>query len=83
MDPLRTPPPSSDGAAGAVDARSAEARQDLRQRDIVNDALCLMQAVGTLSALEYLKSHAVEARVIARVLLEPSRRRSLQRLEAA
>lgn len=78
MNPHRNPPLTLDGAAGAADAR-----HDLRQRDIVDDALALMHAVGTLSALEYLKSHAVEGRVIARVLLEPSRRRGQQGLAAA
>ncbi|MFC0250499.1 hypothetical protein [Massilia consociata] len=53
-----------------------DARRDFRQRDIVDLALALAPAYGTMSALEYLKSHCVDARVIARVLLEPGRRRS-------
>lgn len=78
MNPHRNPPLTSDGAAG-----TNESRRDLHQRDVVDDALSLMHAVGTLSALEYLKLHAVEGRVIARVLLEPGRRRGLQGLAAA
>jgi hypothetical protein len=77
MNPLRTPLSKPDGAAGA------EARHDLRQRDIVDDAIALMRVVGTLSALEYLKSHAVEGRIIARVLLEPGRRRGAPTLAVA
>jgi len=42
-----------------------------------------MSVAGTLPALEYLKSHAVDGRVIARVLLDPARRRSNPRLAAA
>ncbi|GAB3385856.1 hypothetical protein [Massilia agri] len=59
----------------AVSDSANEARRDLRQRDIVDDALLLMRAAGTLSALEFLKSHAVDTRIITRVLLDPSKRR--------
>ena len=88
MNRPSTPQFAPDGAAGAADtpsgeARPGEARNDLRQRDIVEDALSLMDAVGTLSALEYLKSHAVDGRIIARVLLEPGRRRGSRELSAA
>ena len=65
------------------ETRPGEARHDLRQRDVVDDALALMQVVGTLSALEYMKSHAIEGRIIARVLLEPRQRRSQPGLAAA
>ena len=74
---------SRSGEARSGEARPGESRHDLRQRDVVDDALALMQAVGTLSALEYLKSHAVEGRIIARVLLEPRKRRSQPGLAAA
>ena len=60
----------------AISDDDREARCDLRQRDIVDDALLLMRAAGTLSALEFLKSHAVDTRIITRVLLDPSKRRS-------
>ena len=60
-----------------------ETRRDARQRDIVNDAISLMRVAGTLSALEYLKSHAVNAQVITRVLLDPDRRRGSEALSAA
>ena len=88
MIPLSHASFTPDGAPGADmshsgEARPGEARHDLHQRDVVDDALALMQAVGTLSALEYLKSHAIEGRIIARVLLEPRKRRSQRRLAAA
>ncbi len=60
----------------AISGDAREARCDLRQRDIVDDAILLMRAAGTLSALEFLKSHAVDTRIITRVLLDPSKRRS-------
>jgi len=69
MNPLLTPVTDSDAASGT------ELRRDLRQRDIVDDGLALLSVVGTLSALEYLKTRDVDARVIARVLLDPTRRR--------
>jgi len=69
MNPPRTPSSNPDGAAGA------DTRRDLRQRDIVDDAIDLMRVAGTLSALEYLKSHAVEGRIIARALRDPATRR--------
>ncbi|QOY96708.1 hypothetical protein IM543_15515 [Massilia sp. UMI-21] len=71
MNPLRTALNKPDGAAGA------DSRRDLRQRDIVDDGIALMRTAGTLSALEYLKSRSVEGRIIARVLLDPARRRGL------
>lgn len=88
MNPLSHASFTPDGAPGAdmcrpSEARPGEARHDLHQRDVVDDALALMQAVGTLSALEYLKSHAVEGRIIARVLLEPRKRRGQTGLAAA
>ena len=76
-----TPPRTSLNHADA--AFGADSRRDQRQRDIVDDAIALLGVAGTLSALEYLKSHAVDARVIARVLLDPGRRRSRPGLAAA
>ncbi len=75
MNPPRTLHAIADGAL--------DARHDLRQREIVDDALLLMRATGTLSALEFLKSHAVGTGVITRVLLDPGRRRSSPALSAA
>ncbi len=69
MNPLLSPQQHADPGSG-VDARC-----DQRQREIVDDGLALMRVAGTLSALEYMKSRAVDGRVIARVLLEPARRR--------
>ena len=73
MNPLRSSP--SNQGEGTSAGADADSRRDLRQRDIVDDAIALMRVAGTLSALEYLKSHAVDRQVIARVLLEPARRR--------
>lgn len=77
MNPLRISPNTADGAAGA------ESRRDQRQRDIVDDGIALVSVAGTLCALEYLKSHAVDGRVIARVLLDPAKRRNRPGLAAA
>lgn len=74
-----TPPRN---ALNQADACAAEARRDQRLRDIVDDGIALVRVAGTLSALEYLKSHAVDGRVIARVLLDPARRRSSPGLAA-
>lgn len=51
-------------------------RQDGRRRDIVNHAICVQESSNTMSAIEYLKAHDIDAAVIARVLLEPMHRRS-------
>ncbi len=50
-------------------------RQDERRRDIVNHAISVQESSNTMSAIEYLKAHDIDAAVIARVLLEPLRRR--------
>lgn len=50
-------------------------RQDLRRRDIVDHGISVQESRNTMSAIEYLKSHDIDAGVIARVLLEPHRRR--------
>jgi hypothetical protein len=69
MNPFLTSLSMPDGAGTDI-------RRDLLQRDIVDDGVALMRSVGTLSALEYLKSHAIDGGLIARVLLEPAKRRS-------
>lgn len=51
-------------------------RQDLRKRDIVNHGISVQESSNTVAAVEYLKSHDIDAGVIERVLLEPQRRRS-------
>lgn len=66
---------SSSSSSNPAGNAGADARRDLRQRDIVDDGIALMRVAGTLCALEYLKSRAVDGRVIARVLLDPGRRR--------
>jgi hypothetical protein len=50
-------------------------RQDLRQRDIVNQAIAVQESSNTMSAIEFLKSRDIHPDVIERVLLEPERRR--------
>lgn len=54
----------------------AEARHDELQRSIVERGISMQQSSNTMSAVEFLKSRDVETQVIARVLLEPERRRS-------
>jgi hypothetical protein len=54
----------------------AEARHDEAQRNIVERGISMQQSSNTMSAVEFLKSRDVGAQVIARVLLEPERRRS-------
>jgi len=74
MNPPRTLQAVADGAP--------DARHDMQQRAVVDDALHVMRAAGTLSALEFLKSHAVDTRIITRVLLDPARRRGSPGLSA-
>ena len=54
----------------------AEARHDETQRNIVQRGISMQQSSNTMSAVEYLKSRDVGPQVIARVLLEPDRRRA-------
>ena len=52
-------------------------RRDLRCRAIVDHAIAVQESHNTMSAVEYLKSHDIEAAVIERVMLDPQRRRTL------
>lgn len=54
----------------------AEARHDEAQRHIVERGISMQQSSNTMSAVEFLRSRNVGPHVIARVLLEPDRRRS-------
>lgn len=54
-----------------------DARRDLRQRAIVDDALAMLVSSNMMSAFEYLRSRDIATNVIERVLLEPLRRRSV------
>ena len=67
----------------AVTNGASDARHDLRQRDIVDDALHVMHATGTLPALEFLKSHEISTRIITRVLLDPAHRRDVTGMRPA
>jgi len=62
--------------AGQMTAVAGYKRLDARQRDIVDQGIAVQESSNTMSAIEYLKSHDVEAHVIERVLLEPERRRT-------
>jgi hypothetical protein len=73
MNPQLPSLPDKDGVVGAVESRS-----DLRLCSIIDDAITLMRAAGTLPALEYLKLHAVDGKLILRVLLEPGKRRGMR-----
>jgi hypothetical protein len=50
-------------------------RQDVLRRDIVNHGISVQESSNTMAAIEYLKAHDIDPRVIERVLLEPQRRR--------
>jgi hypothetical protein len=50
-------------------------RSDRVQGAIVDAGIALQQNAGSICALEYLRSRGVRAEVIARVLLQPARRR--------
>jgi hypothetical protein len=71
MNPLRNDP----GDNVAIDEPNYE-RRDVRCRDIVDHAIAVQESRNTMSALEYLKSHDIDADVIERVLLDPDRRRT-------
>jgi len=58
--------------AGVVDYE----RQDEHRYHIVEHAIAVQENSNTVSAIEYLKAHDIAAHVIARVLLEPNRRRA-------
>lgn len=51
-------------------------RRNTQQRMIVDRAIAVQAESSTISAIEYLKAHAIAPQLIERVLLEPARRRS-------
>ena len=53
-----------------------EARHDEVQCDIVERGISMQQSSNTMTAVEFLKSRDVGPHVIARVLLEPEKRRN-------
>ena len=57
-------------------ATQGDARFDLRQRAIVDDAIGVLAGSNMMSAFEYLRTHGIALHVIERVLLEPMRRRA-------
>ncbi|CUI03609.1 hypothetical protein [Massilia antarctica] len=64
-------------SGGFAVAETAYQRQDVRQRDIVNHAISVQESSNTMCAIEYLKAQDIHPDVIARVLLEPQRRREV------
>ena len=52
-------------------------RSDSTRRAIVDHAIAVQAHSNTVSAIEYLKAHDLDPRVIERVLLEPACRRPL------
>jgi hypothetical protein len=44
-------------------------------QDVVNQAISVQSSFNTICAIEYLKSHNVDSKVIERVLLHPEQRR--------
>lgn len=50
-------------------------RLDQQQREVVDAGISVQQNFNTMCAIEYLKSHNVDADVIERVLLNPAMRR--------
>jgi hypothetical protein len=53
-------------------------RSDDHQRQIVDHALRVQRTSNTVAALEYMKAYDIHPDVIARVLLDPAKRRSCQ-----
>jgi hypothetical protein len=54
----------------------ADARHDDAQCEVVERGISMQQSSNTMTAVEFLKSHDVRPQVIARVLLEPEKRRN-------
>jgi hypothetical protein len=74
MSPYR--PDDINQSVSASSRSGAELRCDARQCDIVACGIALLRESGIMTAVEYLKSHAIRPHVIERVLLEPQRRRA-------
>ena len=53
-----------------------ESRTDLRRRRIVDAGIAVQGSSNTMSAVEYLRTRDIGAKIIERVLLEPHLRRS-------
>jgi len=54
----------------------ADARHDDAQCNIVERGIAMQQSSNTMTAVEFLKSRDIGPHVIARVLLEPEKRRN-------
>lgn len=70
-------PKQQQDSGGLAFAGTDYTRRDKRRRDIVNHAISVQEGSNTMSAIEYLKAHDIDAAVIERVLLEPMRRRAM------
>ena len=64
------------GGRASNSTSAGEARNDARQRVIVDDAIAVLGSTNTRAAFEYLRAHGVGMQIIERVLLEPLRRRA-------
>jgi hypothetical protein len=65
-----------DAENGLAEAEAGDdGRHDFNRRDIINQAIAVQMNANTVSAVEYLKAHEIDAGIIERVLLEPQRRR--------
>lgn len=51
-------------------------RSDEHQRDVIDHAIRVQQVSNTVAALEYLRAFNIHPDIIARVLLDPDKRRS-------
>jgi hypothetical protein len=60
---------------GPVDTLAPIERQDARSRAIVDVGIAMQKYASTVSAVEFLRSQDIGAKVIERVLGEPARRR--------
>ena len=61
----------------ASETRGPHVRTDRVHSDIVDKGVALQDRLGTLCALEFMKSHSIDAAIIQRVLLSPSQRRKV------
>jgi len=59
----------------AIETRGPHVRTDRVHSDIIDKGVALQNRLSTLCALEYMKSHSIDAAVIQRVLLSPAQRR--------
>jgi len=69
-----TPPPQHRRASGTTLDERTQRSDDVRHM-IVNQGISVQSSANTVCAVEYMKSHNVDAEIIERVLLHPEQRR--------